>query len=114
VTKADTKLSIPFILKLADVDGTPRQWVETLSGDTARRWYNIYRDSNWCALREEHAEVFRHAVSEEEADQVRRSRRCVVIKLDLAAEGLESSKKWDALRFDDGLGISTRDGVSSS
>jgi hypothetical protein len=87
---------IPFILKLADVDGTPRQWVETLSGNIAKHWYNIYRDSNWCALREEHSEVFRHAVTEEEAEQVRRSRRCVVIKPDPATQGKNIDKMGHA------------------
>jgi hypothetical protein len=77
---------IPFILKLEDPDGTPWQWIESLSGTTAERWYNIYRNSDWRTLREEHAAVFRHTATEVEAERVRRSRRCVVITLDAVAE----------------------------
>jgi hypothetical protein len=87
---------IPFILKLADVDGTPRQWVETLSGNIAKHWYIIYRHSNWCALHEEYSKVFRHAVTEEEGEQVRRSRRCVVIKLDRVTQGQTINKMGHA------------------
>lgn len=80
----ELKDGIPFILKLADTAGTSQQWIESLSGPTAEHWYNIYRNSDWRALRAEHAQVFCHAVSEDEAEQFRRSRRCVVIKLDLS------------------------------
>ena len=77
---------IPFILKLGDPDGTPRNWIESLSGTTAEHWYNIYRNSDWRSLREEHAEVFRHAATQDEAERLRRSRRCVVINVDTDAE----------------------------
>ncbi len=69
-----------FILKLRDATGTPVQWVETLRGDLAARWYEIYRGSDWPALRAGAAGVFVHAVTEEAAELVRRAHRCVVIK----------------------------------
>jgi hypothetical protein len=70
---------MPFILKLRGAAGAPMQWVETLRGDVARRWFEISRTSNWPALRAEAAVVFRNSVSEEEAEKIRRSRRCLVI-----------------------------------
>lgn len=82
----ELKDGIPFILKILDPSGTSQQWIESLSGATAAHWYNIYRESDWRALRQERAEVFRHAVTEDEAEHMRRSRRCVVIKLDEAVE----------------------------
>ena len=69
-----------FILKLRDAAGAPVQWVETLRGDLAARWYEIYRASDWQALRAGAAGVFVHAVTEEAAELARRARRCVVIK----------------------------------
>ena len=69
-----------FILKLRDAAGVPSQWMETLRGETARRWYTIYRSSDWAALRHEAAEIFRHAVSEDEAERTRASSRCVFIR----------------------------------
>ena len=42
-----------FILKLQNAAGVWSQWVQTLHGDTARHWYEIYRDSDWPALRAE-------------------------------------------------------------
>jgi hypothetical protein len=71
---------IPFILKLWDAAGTPCQWVQTLRGDKARRWYDIYRNSDWDALRREAAETFLRPVTEEEAEKARRGHRCIVIK----------------------------------
>ena len=40
-----------FILKLPDADGNPIFWMETLKGDVARHWYDIYRGSDWQAVR---------------------------------------------------------------
>jgi hypothetical protein len=69
-----------FILTLWDGAGTPTQWVETLRGDLARRWYEIYRNSNWAALRAEAAGVFRRGVTVGEAERVRTARqRCIYI-----------------------------------
>jgi hypothetical protein len=82
-----------FILQLADTRGEPVQWVETLRGDCAKRWYQIYRKSDWEALRAEAADVFHRRVTAAEAEAVRTSRhRCVfihtpVIKADDLAEG---------------------------
>jgi hypothetical protein len=52
----------PFTLKLWDAVGAPTEWSETLSGDLARRWYDIYRRSDWEALRREGPAVFHHRV----------------------------------------------------
>jgi hypothetical protein len=72
-----------FILKLWDGVGTPAQWVETLRGDVARRWYEIYRSSDWAALRAEAAGVFHHGVTVVEAERIRTQRqRCVYIHTD--------------------------------
>src|SRR5438874_140975 len=74
---------VTFILKLWDTDGTPSQWVETLRGDTARRWYEIYRSSDRETLRVEAADTFHRHVSEVEAEKVRTSRhRCIYIHTD--------------------------------
>ena len=69
-----------FILKLRDSIGTPIQWVQSLRGDMARRWYDIYQRSDWGALRSEAAGVFINAVSEDDAERSRKSGRCIVIK----------------------------------
>jgi hypothetical protein len=71
---------INFILKLRDATGAPFQWVEMLRGAIATRWYGIYRRSDWSALRMEAAEVFRNPVSEEQAERIRKSNRCIVIR----------------------------------
>ena len=103
----ELKDGIPFILKLADADGTARQWIESLSGPAAEHWYNIYRNSDWDALRKERADVFCHAATQDEAEHVRRSRRCVVIKLDDVAEahaGKQSSTAQQSRCGDSGSG----------
>jgi hypothetical protein len=46
----------------------------------AARWFDIYRRSDWRALRTGAAGVFIHAVTEDAAERVRRAHRCVVIK----------------------------------
>jgi hypothetical protein len=76
----ELSVGIPFILKLRDAHDVPFQWAETLRGDAARRWFEIYRSSNWDALRLEASGTFRHRVTEAEAETLRKSRRCVVIK----------------------------------
>jgi len=70
-----------FILKLWDAEGKPTQWIETLRGEVARRWYEIYATSNWQALRLEAADTFHREVSEAEAEATRttRGQRCVLI-----------------------------------
>jgi hypothetical protein len=69
-----------FILKLVDAGGTPAQWVTMLEGGAAARWYDVYRTSDWAELRAHGGDVFRDRVSEEEAERVRTSTRCVVIR----------------------------------
>jgi hypothetical protein len=82
-----------FILKLWDAAGVPRQWVETLSGAVARTWYDIYQRSDWGRLRIEADDVFRHGVSEEEAERVRRKTRCVFIQTrSVAADEIGSTR----------------------
>jgi hypothetical protein len=69
-----------FILQLAGSAGDPVQWVETLRGETAKRWYEIYRQSDWTALRAESADVFHRRVTEAEVQVVRSARqRCIYI-----------------------------------
>jgi hypothetical protein len=71
---------IPFTLKLWDAAGAPTEWCETLSGDLARRWYDIYRRSDWEALRREGRAVFRHRVDLTVAGPTRPyGQRCVFI-----------------------------------
>jgi hypothetical protein len=82
-----------FVLQLADTKGDPVQWVETLRGETAKRWYEIYRRSDWEALRVEASDIFHRRVTAGEADSVRNARhRCVfihtpVVKADELARG---------------------------
>ena len=67
-----------FILKLWDAAGSPSHWVETLRDDTARRWYEIFRRSDWAALRAEAPRVFLHPATEGEADRVRKVNKRLV------------------------------------
>jgi hypothetical protein len=69
-----------FVLKLWDAAGVPSQWVETLKGDLARRWYRIYRYSDWGALRAEASATFRRSVTEQESVNVCEHNRCVLIQ----------------------------------
>src|SRR5690242_7072083 len=80
LSKDDLANGTTFILKLRDATGAPVQWVETLRGDLAARWYEIYRASDWQALRAGAAGVFVHAVTEEAAELARRAHRCIVIR----------------------------------
>lgn len=75
-----------FVLKLKDAAGTPMQWVEVLRGAVARRWYDIYHDSDWAALRSEAAGVFLNPVTEAEADRSCKSGECIVIKTEAVRE----------------------------
>jgi hypothetical protein len=80
-----------FILQLASTaeggggdrgsdDDNRVQWAETLRGETAKRWYQIYRLSDWAALRAEAADVFHRRVTGAEATAIRTARRrCVFI-----------------------------------
>ena len=52
---------MPFILQLRNTAGVACQWIESLHGELAKRWYEIYRTSDWEALRNEAAGVFREA-----------------------------------------------------
>jgi hypothetical protein len=75
-----------FILKLKDANGTPIQWMQTLRGDIAQRWYEIYEKSDWVALRLEAASVFLNRITDAEAELSCKSRRCFVIKTDAVKE----------------------------
>jgi hypothetical protein len=95
----ELKDGMTFILQLDSTaaGGEAVQWVETLRGDTARRWYGIYRRSDWDALRAEAADVFHHRVNEVELQSLRKQRRrCVFIhtpavKADALAAGRGSA-----------------------
>ena len=80
LSKDELSNGITFILKLVDANGTPAQWVASLRGDVAAHWYGVYLSSDWEELRAHGADVFRDRVSEEEAERVRTSARCVVIR----------------------------------
>jgi hypothetical protein len=75
-----------FVLKLKDASGTWIQWVQVLRGAIARRWYDIYRASDWVALRLEAAGVFLNPVTEAQADRSCKSGRCIVIKTETVKE----------------------------
>jgi hypothetical protein len=78
---------MPFILQLREAAGGRPTWVETLRGENASRWYEIYRHSDWAMLRQEAGRVFHHRVTAEEAERVRHAGRCVVIRTDLVDAG---------------------------
>jgi hypothetical protein len=72
---------MPFILQLRDSAGIASQWMETLRGEVARRWYNIYQSSDWAALRLEAGGVFHHAVTDAQMqDFFRTDARCISIQ----------------------------------
>ena len=80
LSKDEIHHGMTFILKLWDAAGAPAQWIETLQGAAALRWYDIYRRSDWNALRAEASGTFTHAVSEVQAEATRSSRkRCIYI-----------------------------------
>jgi len=81
LSKDELDGGMTFILKLWDAVGVATQWVESLEGATARRWYGIYRRSDWEALRAEAAGVFRHPVTEDALREVlKRQKRCIYIQ----------------------------------
>ena len=81
LSKDEINDGMTFILKLWDDTGAPAQWLETLQGATAMRWYDIYRRSDWNAVRSEASAVFNHPVTEAQAEGVRSSRhRCIYIR----------------------------------
>jgi hypothetical protein len=74
----ELKNGMTFVLQLDNAGGERVQWIETLRGETARHWYEIYRRSDWPALRAEAADIFHRRVTETEAEAVR-SHRCIFI-----------------------------------
>ena len=94
LSKDELHDGIPFVLKLWDAAGKPVLWVQTLAGDTARYWYEIYRSGDWETLRLHAAEVFRSVLSESEMAALIRSRRCVVISTrNPVADRLEGGRR---------------------
>jgi len=71
----DLKNGIVFILQLQAADGAPVTWLETLRGDSAARWYDLYRRSDWHSVRAEAADVFLHRATDAELQAVRKLRR---------------------------------------
>jgi hypothetical protein len=53
LSKDEIDDGMTFILQLWDDTGAPAQWIEKLQGVTAMRWYDIYRRSDWNAVRSE-------------------------------------------------------------
>lgn len=79
-------------IRLWDAAGVPSQWVETLTGDGARRWYDIYRRSDWDALRADAPGAYTHRATGVEAAAALKSGRCVYIHtLAVGAEGMAAS-----------------------
>jgi hypothetical protein len=68
-----------FILKIRDAARAEFFWVEKLRGETAARWYDIYRNSDWPARRRSAMDAFHNRVDERVADKAQRANRCVVI-----------------------------------
>ena len=69
-----------FILKLRNAAGVTSQWMEKLRDDVARHWYDIYRSSDWEALRTEASGVFCHSVSDAHMwDFLKTGTRCIFI-----------------------------------
>ena len=80
LSRDDISGGVTFILRLWDAVGDPTQWVETLRGDTAVRWHDINRRSDWEALRAEAPGVFHNRATEEEVKFLLKSQsRCVYI-----------------------------------
>ena len=79
LSKDDLSNGVTFILKLSDAAGSPVQWVQTLRGETAIQWYEIFRRSDWETLRATGTAVFVTRVSEADAEKVRNTARCIVI-----------------------------------
>jgi hypothetical protein len=76
----ELKDGMPFLLQLQDSAGVPSQWMETFRGDLARRWYEIYRTSDWQALRAEALGAFQHSVTEAAMDKfLEPQTRCIFI-----------------------------------
>jgi hypothetical protein len=71
---------MPFILTLWNSAGAVSHWAETLRGNIAARWYEIYRTSDWEALRLEGPAVFHTRVTEDQVRTLRAyGRRCIVL-----------------------------------
>jgi hypothetical protein len=71
---------MPFVLQLRNCANVASQWMETLRGDIARRWYDIYRTSDWNALRTEAAGVFHNPVTDAQMhDFLKTEPRCIFI-----------------------------------
>ena len=71
---------MPFILQLRNAAGVAFQWIELLRGKVAKRWYEIYRASDWEALRSEAAAVFHNSVTETQMqDVLKTGKRCIFI-----------------------------------
>jgi hypothetical protein len=80
ISDDELKDGMPFLLQLRDASGTNSQWLETLHGDLAMHWYDIYRFSNWEALRMEAAGVFQHPLTEVEMQDFYKTKaRCISI-----------------------------------
>ena len=84
-----------FILKLWDTAGVSSHWVQRLRGDVAKRWYDIYRRSDWPALRREAADVFRNPITQDEAARISRKNRCVIIRTPALSLSSSATKQME-------------------
>ena len=75
LTPDDLKDGMVFILQLQAADGALVTWLETLRGDSAARWYDLYRRSDWDSVQAEAGDVFDHHATEAELRAVRKLRR---------------------------------------
>jgi hypothetical protein len=64
-----------FVLQLRNASGVECQWMEILRGDVAKHWLHIYQTSDWEALRQESAGVFRNPVTEAQMQDVLKTDR---------------------------------------
>jgi hypothetical protein len=93
---------MPFILTVPQASSASAYWLATLRGETARHWYNLYRHGDSAAVRDQSAAVFQEQITPEHVEQIRRSRRCVVIHSEgfAIAPRPASQPRWE----DDGGG----------
>jgi hypothetical protein len=80
ISDDELRNGMPFILQLRNSSGIKSQWMETLRGEVARHWYDIYQSSDWEALRLEAAAVFRHSVTDAQMQTfIKTEARCILI-----------------------------------
>jgi hypothetical protein len=80
ISDDELQKGMPFILQLRNSSGIKSQWMETLRGDVARHWYDIYQSSDWETLRLEATSVFRHSLTDAQLQTfIKTEVRCILI-----------------------------------